>query len=132
MSFTKTAPFTRWSFLRLMAFWVLWGMVYAVMFHREASFAPMILLCVAGWIRPAPPEGTSTYPSLNGAVAMLVTIPLTAVVIGSELARAFMSSTPGQVLLVVIWLAGIVSDCRFYRLGAWFRSLKHGSAVSLE
>lgn len=114
MTSASEAP-SRWSRPRLVASWLIWLAVYLLMFRPAPSMLPLILLNLAAIIRPSPLKDATDYQRLRGAVAVLIAVPLTAVLLASESAFEFLCTTPGIALLIAVWMSSVFSDFRFYR-----------------
>ncbi len=108
-----TSP-TRWSVLRLVSSELVWLFVFILAF-RSDGFSALLLICVAGALRPPPVKEADGNQHLGVAISLLIAIPLFAFFRGSEAAHQFMRSTPGLILVIALWTASLIADLPFYR-----------------
>jgi hypothetical protein len=106
-----------------------WLLVFILAF-RSDGFVALMLICVAGALRPPPLKEAADNQRLGGSISALVTIPLVAVLLGSESALAFMRSTQGLLLLIALWAASVLADIPFYRALSQARASTHAISSS--
>jgi hypothetical protein len=104
-----------WDRPRLTVSWLLWLGALVLIFQPSGGFAAMILIVLAGWLRPRSLRVWSDRHLLKAAIALLVVLPLTAVFLGSGSALSFMRTSAGMVLIVILWAFDTALDLPYYR-----------------
>lgn len=104
-----------WERPRLIASWFVWLAALLLVLQPSGGIVGIILIVAAGLLRPRPLRVWSERHLLKAAIALLVVLPLTAVLLGSQPAMIFMRTSTGTVLIVAIWVVDTALDFPNYR-----------------
>jgi hypothetical protein len=115
MNATVPKPRICWDRPRLITSWLVWLVALVIVFQPSGGFAGMILIALTGFLRPRSLRVWNERHLLKVAIALLVVLPLTAVLLGSESAMSFMRTAAGTVLIIAIWTLDTALDLSCYR-----------------
>lgn len=91
----------------------------------ESAFVSLPLVFVAALLYPKHLAEQSDRQWLWGAFGVVIAMPLMALYVGVPAVRAFLHTPSGFVLLSAVWVAGVISQFRFYRSLPPFRCRTH-------
>lgn len=114
MSTSIIEPRPCWDRPRLVASWLAWLAGLLLVFQPNGGFAGMMLISLMGLLRPSSVRIPSEGHLLKAAIGTLITVPLSAVLLGSPSAMASMRTPGGMTLALVLWIADTAGDFRSY------------------
>ncbi len=100
---------------RLIASWLCWLVVWLLLFTDEGGIHAFFLISLCSLLRPSDLNATTDRQRLGGAIALLLSLPLVAVLMGSSAANAFLRTPPGVIIIVAAWAISVLADLGFYR-----------------
>ena len=101
-----------WQRPRLILFWLVW---LAVMLQVLPPLECFIAIGLSFLLRPSDGDPFNEKKLLPAAVGLLIVLPLTALLLGSPAALAFLKTPAGAAVVIAVWACCVLGDLRFYR-----------------